>query len=108
MGHVYGTDSVDGLQDLADLPPVDTKRWVSRRKAKVVAAVRSGLLSLNDACRRYNLSVDEFLSWQRMVDRHGVPGLRATRIQHYRQADDDTDCDVALPVAAESGSGGGS
>lgn len=69
---------------LDDLPPPTTKRWVSRRKAEVVAAVRCGLLSLEDACRRYNLSVEEFLSWQRLIDGHGVAGLRATRLQDYR------------------------
>ena len=72
---------------LDDLPPPDTKRWVSRRKAEVVAAVRCGLLSLEDACRRYNLSMEEFLSWQRLIESHGVPGLRATRLQDYRQAE---------------------
>jgi hypothetical protein len=69
---------------IADLPPVSTKRWVIRRKAEVVAAVRGGLLSLSDACNRYRLTVDEFLSWQRSIDRHGLPGLRATRLQQYR------------------------
>jgi hypothetical protein len=69
---------------IADLPPVTTKRWVIRRKAEVVAAVRGGLLSLEDACTRYKLTVDEFLSWQRSIDRHGLQGLRATRIQEYR------------------------
>ncbi|WP_438503712.1 CtrA inhibitor SciP [Desertibaculum subflavum] len=69
---------------IADLPPPDTKRWVIRRKAEVVAAVRGGLLSLEDACRRYSLTVEEFLSWQRAIDAHGLPGLRATRIQYYR------------------------
>ena len=69
---------------IADLPPVTTKRWVIRRKAEVVAAVRSGLLSLTDACARYRLTVDEFLSWQRSIERHGLPGLRATRVQDYR------------------------
>ncbi|WP_088344928.1 MULTISPECIES: DUF1153 domain-containing protein [Rhodomicrobium] len=69
---------------IADLPPVTTKRWVIRRKAEVVAAVRGGLLSLSDACNRYRLTVDEFLSWQRSIDRHGLPGLRATRVQDYR------------------------
>ena len=68
----------------ADLPPPDTKRWVTRRKAIVVAGVRSGLITLEDACRRYTLSVEEFISWQRLIEKHGVPGLRATRIQHYR------------------------
>ncbi len=68
----------------ADLPPPDTKRWVMRRKAEVVAGVRSGLISLEEACRRYTLSVEEFLSWQRLIDSHGVRGLRATRLQDYR------------------------
>src|SRR5262250_602943 len=63
---------------IADLPPKDNKRWVIQRKAEVVAAVRGGLLSLEEACERYRLSVDEFLSWQRSIDRHGLPGLRAT------------------------------
>ena len=70
---------------VADLPPPDTKRWVIRRKAEVVAAVRGGLISLDDACRRYTLTVEEFLSWQRSIERHGLAGLRATRVQQYRQ-----------------------
>src|SRR3990172_7951273 len=37
---------------VADLPPRDTKRWVIRRKAEVVAAVRGGLISLEEACER--------------------------------------------------------
>ena len=68
----------------SDLPPPGTKRWVTRRKAVVVAGVRSGLISLEEACERYTLSVEEFVSWQRLIERHGVPGLRATRLQHYR------------------------
>ena len=67
-----------------DLPPPDTRRWVIRRKAEVVAAVRAGLISLEDACKRYTLSVEEFASWQTLVDRYGVRGLRATRVQEYR------------------------
>ncbi|HVV91871.1 MAG TPA: DUF1153 domain-containing protein [Hyphomicrobiales bacterium] len=69
---------------IADLPPLNTKRWVIRRKAEVVAAVRGGLLSLEDACRRYTLTVEEFLAWQSSIDRHGLAGLRTTRIQQYR------------------------
>jgi hypothetical protein len=70
---------------VADLPPRDTKRWVTRRKAELVAAVRGGLLSLEEACERYALTIDEFLSWQTTFDRHGLPGLRATRVQDYRE-----------------------
>ena len=69
---------------LRDLPPSDTNRWVIRRKAEVVAAVAGGLLSVDEACERYGLSLEEFASWQRAVDRSGMPGLRVTRIQHYR------------------------
>ena len=69
---------------LDSLPPPNTKRWVIRRKAEVVAAVNGGLLSINDVCERYNLTLEEFASWQRAVDRSGMPGLRVTRIQHYR------------------------
>ncbi|MBL4757727.1 MAG: DUF1153 domain-containing protein [Rhizobiales bacterium] len=69
---------------IADLPPTSTRRWVIRRKAEVVAAVRGGLLSLEEACNRYTLTVEEFLSWQRSIEQHGLPGLRATRVQHYR------------------------
>lgn len=72
---------------LDSLPPPETKRWVIRRKAEVVAAVRAGLLSLEEACARYTLSVEEFLSWQRLVDSHGLPGLRVTRLQDYRALD---------------------
>jgi len=69
---------------LADLPPPNTKRWVIRRKAEVVAGVRHGLISLEEACRRYKLSIEEFLSWQRLIESHGMAGLRATRLQDYR------------------------
>ena len=62
-----------------DLPAPDTERWVIRRKAEVVAGVHAGLISLEEACRRYALSVEEFLSWERMLDRYGTRGLRATR-----------------------------
>ena len=67
-----------------DLPPPNTKRWVVRRKAEVVAAVRSGLISLEQACERYTLSIEEFASWQQLVEQYGVRGLRATRVQEYR------------------------
>ena len=69
---------------LADLLRPDAQRWVASRKANVVAAVRGGLLSMTDACARYRLTTEEFLSWQTQVDRNGLQGLRATRIQEYR------------------------
>ncbi|ENN91254.1 DUF1153 domain-containing protein [Bartonella bovis] len=69
---------------ITDLPSPTTRRWVIRRKAEVVAAVRGGLLSLDEACQRYTLTVEEFLSWQSSIDEHGLAGLRTTKIQQYR------------------------
>jgi hypothetical protein len=82
VSYVIGPDG--SPLTIADLPPPGTRRWVIRRKAEVVAAVRGGLLSLEEACSRYTLTVEEYLSWQRSIDRHGLAGLRTTRIQQYR------------------------
>ncbi len=67
-----------------DLPPPTLKRWITRRKAEVVTAVRAGSIGLDEACRRYGISAEDFLSWQRLLDDHGLQGLRATRLQDYR------------------------
>ena len=53
--------------------------------------MRAGLISLEEACERYTLTTEEFLSWQRLIENHGMRGLRATRIQYYRQAEKPTD-----------------
>lgn len=81
-------DAADGPSPLHELPSPDTRRWVVRRKAVVVQAVRSGTITLQEACRRYNLSVEEFLAWQRAIERYGIPGLRVTRLQIYRDTDE--------------------
>ena len=69
------------------LPPPDTKRWVIGRKAEVVAAVRNGLLGIDEACERYRLSTEEFLNWERLIAVHGMRGLKVTRLQEYRQSE---------------------
>jgi Protein of unknown function (DUF1153) len=51
MKHVIGPDG--NLLTIADLPAPETKRWVIRRKSVVVAALRGGLLTLEEACTRY-------------------------------------------------------
>ena len=68
-----------------DLPPPDTKRWVIRRKASVVYAVQAKIMSLDDACERYGISLEEFESWQRLIQRHGIGGLRVTHLGKYRE-----------------------
>lgn len=70
---------------LSDLPSGGgTTRWVARRKAEVVAAVRGGLLTIEEALDRYDLTLEEYMFWDRALDRAGMPGLRITRTQHYR------------------------
>ncbi|MBL9060347.1 MAG: DUF1153 domain-containing protein [Mangrovicoccus sp.] len=69
----------------ADLPPERTERWVASRKAKVVQAVKHGLMSRDEAMKRYGLSEDELDSWARAVDRFGEEALKATSLQRYRQ-----------------------
>ncbi len=70
---------------LDDLPPPNLKRWITRRKAAVVGAVRAGLIGLDEARTRYGITIEEFLSWQRRLDAHGLCGLRVTRLQDYRR-----------------------
>lgn len=71
---------------LDKLPPPLTDRWVVRRKAEVVAAVAGGLLTIDEACERYSISIEEFASWKRAVDLSGMQGLRVTRLKWYRDA----------------------
>ena len=68
-----------------DLPASNTKRWNVNRKAEVVLGVRHGVISIEEACRRYRLSIEEFGSWQRLIDEYGLLGLRATYVKQYRK-----------------------
>jgi hypothetical protein len=49
------------MSDIAAVPP-GTTRWVASRKAAVAGAVRGGEISFEEACRRYELSEEEFLA----------------------------------------------
>jgi hypothetical protein len=49
------------------------------RKVQVVKAVASGVLTLEDAQRRYALSLEEFMSWQEMVAPSRMRSLRAAQ-----------------------------
>jgi hypothetical protein len=93
------------ISDLAleSLPAPDTKRWIPRRKAIVLAALRIGLLRIDEACERYGLSADEILSWQRLVERYGVTALRTTRLQVYRSSEKQGDHADAKPSAVAAG-----
>ncbi|MEL6608377.1 MAG: DUF1153 domain-containing protein [Pseudomonadota bacterium] len=69
----------------ADLPPVDTTRWVASRKALVVKGIAAGLLTRAEACATYDLSEEELDSWMSAVLRHGEKALKTTALKQYRQ-----------------------
>lgn len=72
---------------LPDVPPTNAGRWGIHKKAIIVSAVRGGLLSIEEACQRYSLSVEEFAGWQRTIDQFGLRGLRVTKLREYRTPD---------------------
>jgi transposase-like protein len=70
---------------MPQLPPPNVKRWTAKRKAAVVVAVQKRVITVEEACRRYEVSEEEFFAWQRAFETYGVPGLRSTRIMQYRR-----------------------
>ncbi len=81
-------DSGPGLNRNRPFPvfslPCNRMRWVPQRKAEVVEAVRSGILTLDEACERYALSIEEFLAWQHGISLFGLAGLRVYH-EHGRE-----------------------
>ena len=71
-----------GFLSIRELPAPDTVRWVARRKAEVVMAIRTGLITEQDACRRYRLSPDELAAWTTAFELKGINGLRITKARH--------------------------
>jgi hypothetical protein len=69
---------------MRDLPSSLAVKWTVRRKAAVIHAVHSGLLSLGEASVRFALSSEEFRSWEIMLDRFGQSVLPSGRIQHAK------------------------
>lgn len=65
----------------ADLPSPTIRRWMPKRKARVVAAVEGGLITRKEACERYAVSDEEYESWKFRLTHHGVKGLRITKTQ---------------------------
>ncbi len=93
-----------------NLPPKNTRRWVPRRKAEVIAAVDGGLLTLTEACTRYAISHEEFSSWISAYARHGLPGLRAGQLMdRWEKPEDGASTPFTLapdrPVARAASSG---
>jgi transposase-like protein len=68
------------------LPPVDVARWVSSRKAKVVAAVLAGKIGVDAVARRYAIGRDELQQWIAAFADEGESGLRSLPKKRGRTA----------------------
>jgi len=68
------------------LPPPETQRWTSRRKAAILIALRAGVMTREEACQRYFISEEELVRWEMAFDRVGIPGLRVATLHFYRRA----------------------
>ena len=68
---------------MTKLPPPNTQRWVARHKAAVVTAVCSGMLTIEGACRRYQMSEEEFFAWRRAFENFGIRALHVGCAQLY-------------------------
>jgi len=68
--YVIGADG--DIITRGSLPPTSTQHWRIRLKAKVVAAVESGLITREEACARYGMSVEEYFEWRRRVEDSGL------------------------------------
>ena len=73
------------------LPDPNTVRWVSSRKLAIIHAITEGVISIEDACTTYNLSVEELTSWSKLASRHGRNGLKVTKLSSYRRSDENGD-----------------
>jgi len=80
--------SVTGPDDyplyLSDLPPPDSRAWGLRMKARVVAAVEGGLLTVGDACARYSMSLDEYRMWKRQTLARNYPNMGWLKQDHVK------------------------
>jgi hypothetical protein len=52
-------------------------------KARVVAGVEGGLITLVEACGRYDMSVDEYLTWRRLTLARNYPHLSWLRDKFF-------------------------
>jgi hypothetical protein len=58
---------------MGQLSPANTRRWVVRRKAAVVAAVQSGKITLEEACQRTSLPRRSFAPGSAPMRRMAFP-----------------------------------
>jgi hypothetical protein len=56
------------LTRVIELPAENVQRWTALREAAVVNAVDAGVLTREEICRRYQISLEELLSWERAYE----------------------------------------
>ena len=59
-------------------------RYTVNVKAKIINAVNSGKITLDDALTAHNITEEEYRGWERSLERSGKQALRVTRCQFYR------------------------
>jgi hypothetical protein len=64
---------------VADLPPCDLKHWLPGHKAKIATAVRGGLITADEVCKRYKLTLEELETWEQSLASGGIDALRVSR-----------------------------
>lgn len=64
-GHAPSATARSHTAAVKDLSP---RRISGLRKAEIVAALRSGVISNEEACDAYGLSTEEIAAWERALD----------------------------------------
>lgn len=59
-------------------------RWTAKLKEEVLTLIATGQLTEQEAHMIYDLSDEELEQWRRLYNRHGVRGMRTTRLHEYR------------------------
>ncbi len=78
----YILDMNGNVVTRVDLPkPHTIRRWVASRKYLLVMAVQGGLITRPEVLQQYEISEEEFGMWESEYKRHGLNGLKVTRIQ---------------------------
>jgi len=75
----------NGQSRKPELPRPGRIRWGARRKAAVVIGIRTGLITREEASRRYLLSPEELASWEAALDEHGYTGLTMKTLRQRRR-----------------------
>ena len=70
----------DPFDQIPELPAA-VGRWTVRLKAELVRAVRGGWVPIEEVCRLYGISAEEFVAWGAISPATASPGCgrRATR-----------------------------